>query len=193
EVVVGGDRGLGPEGRVRGRIRTPPEFFPTAADVTAFQDRLVAALAALPGATGASAASALPLTASAPQMTITIPGAPGNTGDADKDGLLVDVVSAKAKYVEGMGMRVLEGRSFEAARREGRREALVDAALARHFFPGASALGARIPYRDGAVTVVGVVRQARLYDVHQDGRPQLIVRQEDWGGRPMFYVVRTTR
>src|SRR5262249_58585224 len=45
-------------------------------------------------------------------------------------------------------------------------------------FPTGSPLGAKIPFRDGSLTVVGVVDQARLYNVHQDGRPQLYVRAE---------------
>ena len=41
------------------------------------------------------------------------------------------------------------------------------------------------------MTIVGVVEQARLDDVHQDGRPQLYIRTEDWGFRPLSFVVRT--
>jgi predicted permease len=194
ERLLRAEPGFRPEGLLSVRIRTPPEFFPKWPDAVAFQERLVAALATLPGATGASATSALPLTASAWQTTMRMPGAPGNTGDADKDGLLVDFVAVKAQYVEVMGMRLLEGRSFEALGGERVREVMIDSAVARRFFPGTSPLGARITYdKDTVATVVGVVQQARLYDVHQDGRPQLIVRQEDVGLRPMFYVVRTTR
>jgi putative ABC transport system permease protein len=194
ERLLRADPGFRPEGLLSVRIRTPPEFFPTLPEMLAFQDRLVAALAALPGATGASAATALPLSAGATPVQFLVPGAPGNTGDPAKDALLVDMIAAKAQYVEVMGMRLLEGRSFEAARREGVREALIDSAVARRFFPGTSALGARIKAGDGPeLTVIGVVQQARLYDVHQDGRPQLILRQEDLGVRPLFYVVRTTR
>src|SRR6202008_3157457 len=119
---------------------------------------------------------------SAGPVLIRIPGAPGNTGEAEKDKLLVDMIAAKGRYVEVMGMRLVEGRSFEAARNLGEREAMIDAGVARRFFPGGSPLGARISYgKDNTLTVVGVVQQARLYDVHQDGRPQLIVRQEDMG------------
>ena len=46
---------------------------------------------------------------------------------------------------------------------------------------------------DRPVTIVGVVEQARLYDVHEDGRPQIFVRAEDWGYRPLLYVIRTGR
>jgi putative ABC transport system permease protein len=65
--------------------------------------------------------------------------------------------------------------------------------LARHFFPATSALGATIPFNDTSLTVVGVVEQARLYDVHEDGRPQLYLRAEDWGYRSLFYVLRLDR
>jgi putative ABC transport system permease protein len=44
------------------------------------------------------------------------------------------------------------------------------------------------------MTIVGVVEQARLYDLHKDGRPQLFVRAEDYddaGRRPSNYVLRT--
>ncbi|MGH9200004.1 MAG: FtsX-like permease family protein [Vicinamibacterales bacterium] len=90
-------------------------------------------------------------------------------------------------------MRLLAGRTFEEARREGVREAMIDRGLMRRFFPEGNPLGATIPYGDHALTVVGVVEQARLYDVHQDGRPQIFTRTEDWGYRPLFYVMRTDR
>jgi putative ABC transport system permease protein len=73
------------------------------------------------------------------------------------------------------------------------REALIDSLLPRQFFPTGNPLGAKIPFRDGSLTIVGVVEQARLYDVHQDGRPQLFVRAEDWGYRSLSFVLRTGR
>ena len=91
-------------------------------------------------------------------------------------------------------MRLLEGRAFGAARPSGVREAIVDHVLAQHFFPTGSALGATIPFGENqAVTIVGVVQQARLYDLHQDGRPQLYVRAEDFDYRTLYFVLRTVR
>jgi predicted permease len=203
ERVLRADPGFRPEGVLSVRVRTPPEFFPRPTDAVAFQDRVASALAAIPGVTGASAASALPLTASATQATIKVPRAPGNTGDAERDAVLVDVIGARAGYVEVMGMRRLAGRTFEASRRGEAREALIDSTLARRFFPDGNALGATFPYdetarpsgveHDLSLTIVGVVEQARLYDVHRDGRPQIYVRAEDWGYRPLFFVVRSAR
>ena len=92
-----------------------------------------------------------------------------------------------------MGMRLVSGRGFDAVRRDEVREALIDSSLARRFFPGRSPLGANVPFGGGLLTIVGVVEQARLYDLHRDGRPQILVRTEDWGNRPLFFVIRTQR
>jgi putative ABC transport system permease protein len=106
-------------------------------------------------------------------------------GDRDRDSPLVDVMGIRANYVEVMGMRIRAGRTFETARREGVREVLIDRHLARQFFPTGDPLGTKFPFgrdqagRDLFVTVVGVVDQARLYDVHQDDRPQVYLRAED--------------
>jgi putative ABC transport system permease protein len=193
ERLLRADPGFRAEGVLTVRVRTPPEFFPKVSDTIAFQDRVQNALAAIPGVTGASAASALPLTATASQLTITIPGAPGNTGDAERDRLLTDMIAARAKYVEVMGMRLLAGRTFTDARQNGVTEVMIDTAVARRFFPVGNVLGATIPYGDRSFTIVGVVNQARLYDIHADGRPQILVRAEDLGVRPLFFVMRTTR
>src|SRR5204863_4137712 len=88
ERLLRADPGFRPDGLLTVRVRTPPEFFPKIADAIAFQDRLQRTLAELPGVTGASAAVTLPLTSNAVQSLLTFPGAPGNTGESDRDTLL---------------------------------------------------------------------------------------------------------
>ena len=68
------------------------------------------------------------------------------------------------------GMRLLAGRTFEAAHTDGAREALIDRHVAQQFFPGGSPLGATLRWNDISMTVVGVVDQARLHDLYRDGR-----------------------
>jgi putative ABC transport system permease protein len=194
ERLLVADPGFRPDGILTVRVPLPSSFFPNAADVPIIQQRIEDAFAAIPGVTGVSASTALPLTASSSQNTITIPGAPGITGNAEKDSPLVDYIGVRSSYVGVMGMRIVAGRAFEQARREGVREALIDRHLAQQFFPTGSPLGAKIPFgADTTLTIVGVVEQARLYDVHQDGRPQLYVRAEDWGYRSLAFVLRTGR
>jgi putative ABC transport system permease protein len=187
------DPGFRSEGVLAVRVPIPTQFVPDAADVIALQDRIEREFAAIPGVTGVSAASGLPLTAGASQNTIGIPGAPGNTGDGARDNPLVDILGARAGYIEVMGIRVVAGRAFDRVRRDGVREAIVDRAVARQFFPTGDPIGAQIPYNKQSLTIVGVVEQARLYDVHQDGRPQVILRAEDWGYRTLNFVLRATR
>ena len=197
--LLAADPGFRPEGVLTLRVPMPPDLFPETTDALALQDRIEDALAALPGVTDVSAADALPLTASAGQETIAIPGAPGNTGEADRDVALVDVIGVRAGYVEIMAIRILAGRTFDKVRPDDVREVLIDGLLARQFFPTGSPLGAKITFNGESLTIVGVVKQARLYNVHQDGRPQVFVRAEDWtevsGGarRSPSFVLRTSR
>jgi putative ABC transport system permease protein len=90
-------------------------------------------------------------------------------------------------------MRLVEGRAF-GPRRQGVREALIDRHLAQQFFPNGSAVGATLRCEGELSTIIGVVDQARLNDLHQDGRPQLFVRADDYEGRrPLSLVVRANR
>ncbi len=192
ERLLRADPGFRSDGVFTVRVRTPREFFSQMSDVIAFQDRLQRALAASPGVTGASAASSLPLTATTFLRRITIPGAPGNTGDPERDKVLTDIVALRANYVEVMGMRLIAGRTFTEFRQNGVTEAMIDTAIARRFFPDGNAVGATIRLNERSFTVIGVVEQARLYEVHADGRSQMLVRAEYLGGA-LFYVMRTTR
>jgi putative ABC transport system permease protein len=205
EHLLRADPGFNPEGLLTFRVRSPPEFFPKPSDLVGFQDRVERALAAIPGVTGVSATSALPLSAAANQVPITFPGAPGNTGSKEHDTPLVDFIGTRASYAQVMGMRIVAGRAFDPVRHDGRQEALIDRRLAEQFFPTRSPIGTKIPGPGTRIstsyepkpadgfTIVGVVEQARLYDVHQDGRPQMFIRTEDWGFRPLSFVVRTGR
>jgi len=107
--------------------------------------------------------------------------------------------------VSTMGMRVIAGRAFDPVRQDGRQEALIDQRLAERMFAGRNPIGAAIASpgrrvstrftleRADVLTIVGVVQQARLDDLHQDGRPQVYIRTEDWGFRPLSFVVRSNR
>jgi putative ABC transport system permease protein len=206
ERLLQSDPGFDPEGVLTFRVRSPPEFFPKPADLVGFQDRVERELIEIPGVTGASATSALPLSASAGLAPIRAVAAPGGeVRTIDRDAPLVDLVGTRASYVSVMGMRVIAGRAFDPIRQDGRQEALIDRALAARLFPGLNPVGMTLP-RGGQrvsttytlapadrLTIVGVVEPARLYDVHQDGRPQLYIRTEDWGFRPLSFVVRTSR
>ena len=174
-------------------LRLSTIVFPQEADAMSFLDRTTAALRALPGVTGVSATSTLPLSGGTSMNTVLFPGASGNTGDEQHDRPLVDRVHARAGYIKTMGMRLRAGREFDEARQPGVREALIDRHLAEQFFPNSNPLGSTMTVNKNSLTIVGVVDQARLHDLDKDGRPQLFVRAEDYPSRGYwFFVIRTT-
>jgi predicted permease len=193
ERILHADPGFNPEGVLTLRVPMPPQLFSMVPEAQAAQDRILEVLAAISGVRGVSATSSVPLTAGSNQSTITIPGAPGLTGDRDRDAPLVDYIGTRAGYAKVMGIEVVSGREFEKTRPQGVIEAMIDTSLARQFFPTGNPLGAKIPFGDRSLTIVGVFRQARLYDIHKDGRPQLFVRAEDGGYRTLSYVLRADR
>ncbi|HEX5418905.1 MAG TPA: ABC transporter permease, partial [Gammaproteobacteria bacterium] len=189
--LVSTDPGFRSEGVLTLFLNLSP-FLPDPNNAFAFEERVEKSLEALPGVTGASATWTLPLSGSASMGRISFPGAPGNTGDSERDRPLVDFIATRAGYVKVMGMRLVEGREFSDARSDVH-EALIDRHLAEQFFPTGSPLGATIRYLGVSLTVVGVVEQARIYDVYQDGRPQLFGRVEDLTPFAPYYVVLRTK
>jgi predicted permease len=184
------DPGFRADGVLTLRVPLDPQRYPEAEGI-AFQRRLIAELERIPGVTAAGAVSTLPLSAGADQSDVRFPGAPGNNGVAEHDAPLIDFVRALPGAFETLGMRLVEGRGFAAAPPEGVKETVIDQTLARTFFPGTSAVGSTMTVGEDALTVVGVVRQARLYDVHQDGRAQAWIRNEDFPYASLYYALRT--
>jgi putative ABC transport system permease protein len=176
------------------RVPISDQRFPKPEDVVALQDLMNDRLSALPGVIGVSATDALPLGADANQTSIVIANAPGNTGEREHDNPLIDYIGVREGYFDVMGMHMLEGRDFQVRRTKNIGEAVIDSELAEYFFPTGSALGARIPFGDpDTLVIVGVVQQARLYDVHEDGRGQVYIRADDWGYSSLSWAIRTER
>jgi predicted permease len=196
ERLVATDPGFRSAGVLTLRLSTI--VFTKQEDAVSFLDRTTAALQALPGVKGVSATSNLPLSGGSWVNSIAFPGAAGNTGDPDRDHPLVDVLRTRSGYVETMGVHLLAGRDFEPAHHDGVYEALIDRHLAAQFFPNGSPIGATLqvltggPNREFYPRIVGVVDQARLHGLYQDGRPQVFIRAEDDVSRGYwFFTIRT--
>jgi putative ABC transport system permease protein len=186
--------GFKAEGVLTMYVPIPPARIADTMAVLGIQERMVAALKAIPGVEYVSSTSALPLSGQANQNGVDIPGAPGNTGVREHDRPLTDIFGVRRDYFKAIGTRMIAGRDFSPLRSGHVTEAIVDKVLADHFYPNASPLGARIPFGGpDTLTIVGVVEQPRQYDISKDDRPQLYVRADDniASTRTMFYVIRT--
>ena len=189
------DPGFRPENVFTVRVRTPPSA--SLQDPTSSHSRTaIATRSQLPGGSACGAGTAALTSRRRRRLptTIKIPGAPGNTGNADRDAVLTDVIGARAGYFEVMGMRLTAGRTFEPSTDPAVDEAVVDAVFARHF-PGANPVGAKMPF--GQMVPVHHRRRrstGETQDLHQDGRPQVYFRiSTRQFQRALFYVLAADR
>lgn len=192
------DLGFEPAGVLSVRIPVPLTRYGTTEDIQTLHRRIEEELSAIPGVTAVGAATAPPLSRKGDWIGVAFPGSPVNVGDPERDIPLVDLIVTRADYIDAAGIRILDGRDFlpSGAAREGtsRREALIDHALARDFFPGGGAIGATMLLLGDSLTVVGVVEHVRLHDVHRNGRPQVYIRAERPFSFPtLSWLLRTER
>ena len=170
------------------RPRSPEEFRTWVGQVT---ERL----SAIPGITGVSSASTIPLDGSAATARW---GTEEALADPNKFQQMTPH-AIRSNYFEVMGTRLLEGRIFsDADHRPEIRVVIIDAVAARKAFPGQSAVGKRLLARvntDEALwfDVIGVVEHQRRASLAAEGRESMFFAEGHFGpgaagGR---WVVRT--
>jgi putative ABC transport system permease protein len=172
--------GFEPDGLLTAELRLPASKYGDPTRAAAFYDGLLARLRAMPGVLHAAAGEAVPFTGPAQSTSFYVEGRQPPPPDRRTH---VHYRSVTDDYVETLGMRLVEGRTF-TARDDGRaaRVAMVNETLARQVFGGERAIGRRLAidleamrfFRDRApeldvaaglreiVGIVGDVRQAGL-------------------------------
>ena len=164
----GADPGFDASGVLTARITLPGARYPEGKGMAEFVERLLTRIQALPGVESAAATNAAPLSRSTNQVGAE----PENASVPD---LLVDQFQVTPSYFQSMGIRLLAGRDFTwHDRTSGDLVAIVDDVLARKAWPNQSLVGKYVAI-GGRRRVVGVIRQPRLYEVHRDDRPQVLV------------------
>jgi putative ABC transport system permease protein len=156
--------------------------------------RYIDALRAVPGVIAVGATSALPLSAGADQSGAFFPSSPTNTGDRQKDRLLVDAAPVTPGYFKTMGIAIREGQELDARHMDSAsaRVAIIDDLLAKRFFPRGGALGQVMTLDGDTLRIIGVSRHVRMYGLHDEGREQMWVSHAYAGYRGMSIAVRTT-
>ena len=161
----------------------------------AFVRDLKARLAALPGVTGVTAATPLPLE---PRDSLARYGTEEALVDPTKFGQAT-VHFVQPGYFDVMRTRVIEGRTFtEDDNRPEAHDVVIDRVLAARLFPGQSALGRTLLVRvrtpePERFTVIGVVEHQRHGSLARDGREALFMAEGYVGfGAANRWVVRTS-
>ena len=126
---------------------------------TAFFDEVAQRLAAIPGVERASVGSAAPFSGGGSSSSITVEGL---TLPADVKGIDARRSHVLPGFIETLGLQLLAGRSIASQDRLGApRVTVVNATMARRFWPNESAIGKRVRFNDEWLTIVGVVSDVK--------------------------------
>ncbi len=141
--------------------------------------QVVARVRALPGVQDASITDALPLTGGGTQWTFVLEGAaPPAPGHEPR----VETHVVDEDYFQALDIPVLAGRGLERGDSSSASpRVVVNAAFAKRYFPGTSAVGHRIALgsassHDSLMTIVGVVGDVRGESLALDPVPDLYLR-----------------
>ena len=95
--------------------------------------------------------------------------------ESTKNGTLMQVNTVTPELLDTMGVRVLRGRAFTEADREGSmRVVIVNETMAETFWPGQNPLGKRFHFfGDDPVEVVGVVQTVKYNGLGEDPQPYI--------------------
>ena len=166
------DLGYRPEHVLVTRISLPYPKYDSATTVRAFYNPLLQRLRATPGISDVALTSLAPLSRGNPQNNVIAEGHEPRAGEPVR---VANVRIVTPGYFHAMGTPLLAGRDFRETDNEANtRVAIVDEALAKHLWPGQSALGKRLHYSVGDttaanwMTVIGIVRNMKHNRLDED-------------------------
>jgi len=186
------DPGFDPDNVLTLHLSVSPTKYEDNSAAVRFFEQVGDRLRALPGVIAVGAVTGLPLVSRANDNINGVADLP----DGTETQALMDTKFAGPGYFEALGMRLVEGRTFE--RRDTVTEspgAIVTRSLAQQFWPGESAVGKRVkplltefPWH----TIVGVVDDVRIEDIRRGSEPTVYFPTADlaWS-RSFYFAVRT--
>ena len=185
------DVGFRPEGVIKLSFEVSRTRHRSDGEVADYYARLVDAVRAVPGVTGAGLVNRIPL-AGMQTNPVSFPPAAA-AGDKLTN---VDTRTVTPDYFATLGIRLLAGRTFtEQDDADAPRVAIVDERVARTMWPGEPAIGKYFnepPWRGGGqVTVIGVVAHVRTHGLEVDPLPQVYWSTRQWTQDRMVLAVQS--
>lgn len=155
-----------------------------------YAEALLREVEALPGVVASGATTRMPLDLGTTSTSFDIPGV---EPPPDQDRHVLELAYTSDGYFDVMGIELVEGRLFDARDRDGTDlVGLVSRAAAELYWPGESALGRELHRRgdpEDAVTVVGVVEDAKIWSLTEAPRPYLYLAASQVDGFGRYHVV----
>ncbi|MEQ9570112.1 MAG: ABC transporter permease [Longimicrobiales bacterium] len=189
--VAAVDLGFEPEGLVAARVSLSSQRYADRPAETAYFDRVLERVRALPGVSGAGITSALPMDPVAANFDLPTRADPATGwGEAPQ----ADFRMVDEAVMQTMGYRLVDGRFLEPADRGGPMVAVVNRSLAELLWPDERAVGKQVQSvwrQDAFSEVVGVVEDTRFYGPREGARPELFFPKFHVGWSYMTVVART--
>jgi putative ABC transport system permease protein len=188
------DPGFSADRVLTARVTLPRLKYADEAGWRAFGEQLLFRMRTEPGVRSAALVSDAPLGDSPPYWSFEIQGA-----EAPQDGSVQDAAAftASAGYFETLRIPLVQGRFYDATdRADGEGVVVINQAMARRFWSGRRALGARITLGDPAdpavrwLTVIGVAGDVRHERLSDQAYPQIYLPFNQAPTRSMVLAVR---
>ncbi|HYG10021.1 MAG TPA: ABC transporter permease [Pyrinomonadaceae bacterium] len=154
--------------------------YPDHARRSAFYTELINRIEALPGVSSAAVTNWIPLVRQGDSIGFSIEGRPDPAPGQGKRPTVVTRVTSP-HYFQTMGIQLLQGRGFvEQDRVDAPAVAVINETMARRFWPDQDPIGKRItpgspdsPDPDDWITIVGIARDVRQFELVADPKPQM--------------------
>ncbi|MCA1627986.1 MAG: ABC transporter permease [Acidobacteria bacterium] len=189
------DPGFNPEKLLTMNVSLPGVKYPKKTDWSAFYDRLVERLEAVPGVQAAGVTSVLPLSSNFDGRGLAVEDYPKPRGEE----ITVDLYITNPGYLRAMSIPTLRGRPLNTQDTEtSPAVALINETMAKALWPDKDPLGKRIrfPGSEGDPqpwrTVVGVVSDVSQYGLDKKVPMQIYLPQSQYPTSFMTLVVRTS-
>ncbi len=186
------DPGFRVERVVRARISLPGRRYDTTGKMIAFYGQLLEQLNAMPGVAAAGLTQQAPLARGNPQNEFVVEGREPSAGEPVP---VADIRNVTPGYFAAIGTPLLLGRAFEASDDSAAPPvAIVDAAMARHYWPSLDPIGKRVrDSQDPSVpwrTVVGVAATVKHAGLDARPSPQIYLPYAQRPQWSMYAVLR---
>jgi len=157
-----------------------------------FKRNLLERVRAVPSVEYAGVSNFVPLSMNINNNSIFVEGAPQERG-ANVPSAMTS--SASPGFIAALGADLLEGRDFVERDAENKqREAVINEAFARRFWPGQSALGKRFSFEGAAgpwFEIAGVMRDGKYFSLGEEPTPFVYTNLRQESGSYLTLVVRT--
>jgi putative ABC transport system permease protein len=175
------------------QLRLPHSRYDKAAPLAAFETQLLARIRALDGVVSAGAVNSLPVAGFQGASIIGIEGRPAPKSLAA--GMMVGQRVVSPDYFRTMQTPLLAGRDFTERDVKGATPvAIINQALATHYFPGENPIGKRIRIEEADEpwqTIVGITQSVHHSGLSADADPEIFSPYLQGPWTVMAFVVRT--